>query len=110
MAPMTAISSPLQEREASEKIQSSEPDKIESFVDGSATSSEHVGISNKTRDAFLGSNQQHVFSTAPALAYWSDVYEKAVYEGRHRFDPLLQWSPSEEKRLIRKVAPALKIL
>ncbi|RDL39789.1 Uncharacterized protein BP5553_04129 [Venustampulla echinocandica] len=57
----------------------------------------------KVKNAYFGSNQHHVFSTPKSLSHWTDVYEKSKYEGRHRFDPQLQWSPSEEKRLLRKL-------
>ena len=29
------------------------------------------------------------------------------YEGRHRYDPHLEWEAKEEKRLVRKVGPRL---
>ncbi len=57
------------------------------------------------KDAFLGSTQQHAFSSPVNLEFWSNTYEKALYEGRHRFDPLFQWSPGAEKSLVRKVLP-----
>lgn len=37
------------------------------------------------------------------IAFWRDTYQRATYEGRHRFDPSYRWTPEEEKRLIRKV-------
>jgi len=61
------------------------------------------------KDAFLGSTQQHVFSSPVNLEFWSSTYEKAQYEGRHRFDPSFQWSSGAEKGLVRKVLPLLKI-
>jgi hypothetical protein len=45
----------------------------------------------------------HVFSDPKIADYWRAVYEKAQYEGRHRFDPSYTWTPEEEKRLRRKV-------
>jgi hypothetical protein len=30
-----------------------------------------------------------------------------TYEGRHRYDPEFEWTPKEEKKLVRKVALAL---
>ncbi|KAH8660742.1 major facilitator superfamily domain-containing protein [Tricladium varicosporioides] len=73
-----------------------------SVVDGSVDL-EELDNSGKVKGAFLGSNRQHAFSSAVSLDYWQDIYEKAKYEGRHRFDPQLSWSPSEESRLLRKL-------
>ncbi len=50
-----------------------------------------------------GSDSNHVFSEPKVADYWRGVYEKAQYEGRHRFDPTLTWSADEEKKLRRKV-------
>lgn len=58
----------------------------------------------KIKDAYTGSTQQHPFSSEVDAAYWRDVYEKAKYEGRHRFDPAIQWDSDTEKKLIRKVS------
>jgi hypothetical protein len=100
---MAAIAAPT---EKSHETSKSEPDNSVSFINGSATPSELDSKSGSVKDEYLGSNQEHVFSTPAILSYWKDVYEKAKYESRHRFDPLLQWSPSEEKLLLRKVFPA----
>ena len=54
-------------------------------------------------DGDYGSYGNHVFSDPKVAAYWADVYEKATYEGRHRFDPTFTWSATEEKRVKRKV-------
>ncbi|KKF93560.1 putative transporter [Ceratocystis platani] len=35
--------------------------------------------------------------------YWREVYNKAQYENRHRFDPDFEWTADEEKKLIRKI-------
>jgi hypothetical protein len=45
----------------------------------------------------------HVFKDPVTEKYWRGVYDKAGYEGRHRFDPDYTWTPEEEKRLVRKV-------
>ncbi|EME79282.1 uncharacterized protein MYCFIDRAFT_79616 [Pseudocercospora fijiensis CIRAD86] len=50
-----------------------------------------------------GSDRNHVFADEKVADYWRDVYEKAKYEGRHRFDPDITWSADEEKRLKRKI-------
>ncbi|KAF1966847.1 MFS general substrate transporter [Bimuria novae-zelandiae CBS 107.79] len=50
-----------------------------------------------------GSDSNHIFSNPKVADYWRGVYEKAQYEGRHRFDPTLTWSADEEKKLRRRV-------
>ncbi|KAI1610260.1 major facilitator superfamily domain-containing protein [Exophiala viscosa] len=60
-------------------------------------------LQNDLKDPSLGSTPQHPFSTPESAQYWSDVYETAKYEGRHRFDPTCRWSATEEKRLVRKL-------
>ncbi|KAF7193462.1 putative transporter [Pseudocercospora fuligena] len=50
-----------------------------------------------------GSDRNHVFADEKVADYWRDVYEKAKYEGRHRFDPDITWSADEEKKLKRKI-------
>lgn len=72
-------------------------------ISASSTDDELENGSKKHKNADYGSTQHHVFSDPSNLSYWSGVYEAAKYEGRHRFNALLQWSPSEEKRLVRKV-------
>lgn len=51
----------------------------------------------------LGSTRQHIFSDPATADYWRLKYEKAGYENRHRFDPDVEWSAEEERRLVRKV-------
>ena len=55
-------------------------------------------------DGDYGSYQDHIFNDPEVEKYWSNVYEKATYEGRHRFDPSFTWSAKEERRLRRKVS------
>ncbi|KAK0123819.1 hypothetical protein ONS95_008815 [Cadophora gregata] len=50
-----------------------------------------------------GSYHNHVFASPSVAEYWRQVYEKAQYEGRHRFDPLFTWTAEEEKRVRRKI-------
>ncbi|EXJ92391.1 hypothetical protein A1O3_00941 [Capronia epimyces CBS 606.96] len=54
-------------------------------------------------DCYLGSTEQHPFSSPADAEHWRSVYESARYEGRHRYDPSCQWSSTEEKRLVRKL-------
>ena len=59
--------------------------------------------SEKGEDPEFGSYDDHVFSNPLVAAHWEGVYEKARYEGRHRFDPTFRWTAEEEKRVQRKI-------
>jgi hypothetical protein len=54
-------------------------------------------------DGDYGSYSSHPFTDPKVAAYWRGIYERAKYEGRHRFDPSLTWTATEEKRLKRRV-------
>ncbi|CCC11876.1 hypothetical protein SMACR_05088 [Sordaria macrospora] len=65
----------------------------------------HVSISEELsgkKDEY-GSTPDHVFSVPAIAAHWAEVYERAGYENRHRFDPSFQWDASEERKLVRKI-------
>lgn len=47
--------------------------------------------------------REHAFVSPVDAAQWRAIYDKANYEGRHRFDPSIKWTKGEEKRLVRKV-------
>lgn len=47
--------------------------------------------------------EQHIFNNPVVAERWRDIYEKAEYENRHRFDPTFMCTPEEEKRLVRKI-------
>lgn len=74
-----------------------------SSISASITDDELDGGAKEHKNANYGSTEQHIFSDSANLGYWTRVYETAKYEGRHRFDALLQWDSSEEKSLVRKV-------
>lgn len=72
--------------------------------------STYTSDSNESTDGELekgipeyGSYPDHVFANEDVANYWRAVYEKSRYEGRHQFDPKLEWSAAEEKRIRRKV-------
>ncbi|KAI1822577.1 MFS general substrate transporter [Xylaria intraflava] len=43
------------------------------------------------------------FADPRIAAHWTQVYENSRYECRHVFDPMLEWAPEEEKRIVRKL-------
>nr|UWK20095.1 major facilitator superfamily transporter (MSF) [Trichoderma rubi] len=51
----------------------------------------------------FGSTDDHPFTDPAMTAHWTQIYEKANYENRHRFDPEFTWTAEEEKRLVRKI-------
>lgn len=63
------------------------------------------GSSRATKNARpeYGSSEDHPFSDTKSAEHWRSIYEKAKFEGRHRFDPNYTWTAEEEKRLVRKV-------
>ncbi|KAI1085799.1 MFS general substrate transporter [Whalleya microplaca] len=76
-----------------------------SFVAGSnrAIPRDSEDASSVETDGDYGSLGTHVFSDPAVADHWRNVYEKARYENRHRFDPEYKWTAEEEKRLVRKV-------
>lgn len=71
----------------------------------SSSSSKHTEAVDTVEDidGDYGSYGNHVFSDPTVAEYWRGIYEKARYEGRHRYDPTFTWSAAEEKRLKRKI-------
>ncbi|KAH7374162.1 major facilitator superfamily domain-containing protein [Cadophora sp. MPI-SDFR-AT-0126] len=73
----------------------------EQAISNPPTSDSDSEIQNVTPE--YGSYHNHVFASPSVAEYWRQVYEKAHYEGRHRFDPLFTWTAEEEKRVRRKI-------
>ena len=90
-APILALSSSDEKSVSKEKAATNSP-----------TSDSDSEIQNVTPE--YGSYHHHVFASPPVAEHWRQVYEKAHYEGRHRFDPLFTWTADEEKRVRRKVS------
>jgi hypothetical protein len=55
-------------------------------------------VSNTDHD-----NNRNPFSDPDTAVYYATLYEKSQYECRHVFDPTLEWSPAEERKLVRKL-------
>jgi hypothetical protein len=75
------------------------------------TQASDSGSSNSSRDerSTQGSHEDHIFKDPVTAQYWREVYDKAEYEGRHRFDPNYTWTAEEEKRLVRKVCTGANV-
>ena len=75
-----------------------DPEKINATADPAAeTDSQRVhGLDSQN-------SRNHVFSDPVAAEHWRNIYEKAGYENRHRFDPEFTWTAEDERKLVRKV-------
>lgn len=60
--------------------------------------------SSEEIDGDYGSYRDHLFTDPEVEKYWTEVMNRALYEGRHRFDATFTWSASEEKKVRRKVS------
>jgi hypothetical protein len=47
--------------------------------------------------------EDNPFSDPEVAKRYRDIYEKARYECRHRFDPGLTWTAEEERQLVRRL-------
>jgi hypothetical protein len=54
-------------------------------------------------DEDSNTSSTNIFSDPDVAAHYVAVYDKAHYECRHVFDPDLDWTKKEEKRVIRKL-------
>ena len=56
------------------------------------------------RTSFSEEDVRHnVFADPDIAAHYALAYEKAQYECRHAFDPHIQWSKEEERKIVRKL-------
>lgn len=75
-----------------------DPEKIK------ATTNRATEADSQGGDDLDGPNSRnHVFSDPLAAEHWRNIYEKAEYENRHRFDPEFTWTAEDERKLVRKV-------
>ncbi|KAF2716405.1 putative pantothenate transporter [Polychaeton citri CBS 116435] len=66
--------------------------------------SKDIKASIKTASTFSDDSlSQNPFLDAKIAEYYRGVYERANYECRHVFDPNLEWTPKEERKLVRKL-------
>jgi hypothetical protein len=48
-------------------------------------------------------DEKNPFSDPKVAEYYKGVYETSQYECREAFDPDLEWTPAEEKKIVRKL-------
>lgn len=48
-------------------------------------------------------DEKNPFSDPKIAEFYKDVYESCQYECRGAFDPELEWTPAEERRIVRKL-------
>jgi hypothetical protein len=51
----------------------------------------------------LSLDEKNPFSDPKVAEFYREVYETSQYECRGAFDPELEWTPAEEKRIVRKL-------
>ena len=78
------------------------------------------GASEEHKPGFIASPFEAAVTTTPvsrkkeARTTWEtdslDSYYKPIdsYEGAHRYDPDFEWTPAEEKKVVRKVSKSRK--
>lgn len=59
--------------------------------------------SDGTASSELSLDEKNPFSDPKVAEYYKGVYENSQYECRSAFDPELEWTPAEEKRIVRKL-------
>ncbi|CAJ2508963.1 Uu.00g139890.m01.CDS01 [Anthostomella pinea] len=82
---------------------------IDSKTTGSLTSSDdklgqgHFTSEPTTSEEHLVLRRKNPFLDPRKAAHWKQVYDEADYECRHVFDPDLEWTEEEERRIVRRL-------
>lgn len=77
------------------------PDSVE---EKSKTSLVHLNASEHSgSDEEVYDTSNNPFKDPAVAEHWRTVYDDAKYECRFVFDPEIEWSEEEEKKLIRKL-------
>lgn len=71
--------------------------------DRTSSSNDSINGDLEKQTPEYGSYPDHIFANEEVADYWRAVYEKSQYEGRHQFDPTLEWTAAEEIRIRKKV-------
>ncbi|KAF3359922.1 hypothetical protein VdG1_04997 [Verticillium dahliae VDG1] len=100
MAGISPAGGPFQDSPTEKRrLEETQDDKLGSSPADSITDEE----SRPARKGHYGSTEDHVFSDPSVADYWRKVYEQAGYENRHRFDPTLECTAEEERKLVKKI-------
>ena len=73
------------------------------FTEKEKESVEGEGVSPKKGTKLGSANNNNPFLDPTVAEYYRKLYEDSKYECREAFDPELEWSAEEEKKLIRKL-------
>lgn len=84
--------------DAAENSTTLDPEKVNVTADSATEAG-----SQSVDDHDSPNSENHIFSDPIAAEHWRNVYEKAGYENRHRFDPEFTWTAEDERKLVRKV-------
>lgn len=60
----------------------------------------HTHISTPSEHSL---DEKNPFSDPKVAEFYKDIYESCQYECRGAFDPELEWTPAEERRIVRKL-------
>lgn len=94
---------PVQNKVSAENAATIRDQKKDSTTLNSSDSESDIRDQAEDIDGDYGSYRDHIFTDPENVKYWTNVMHNAQYEGRHRFDPHMTWSATEEKKLKRRV-------
>ena len=77
--------------------------EFQNVTEGERSTDRSINSDEGLVEGDYGSGRDHAFADPKVADYWRSIYEKAQYEGRHRFDTDITWSADEEKKLKRRV-------
>lgn len=83
----------------------SQPVTVRSSVEHGADNKNLADISQGSPESLNSDDkyQKNPFLDPDVASHYRVLYEKARYECRHVFDPSLEWTPVEEKAIVRKL-------
>ena len=87
------------EKVISEKAISEQGPMEQPAQQGDSEDDKHVAETEK--GFFARSTREATFETSSLESHYAPIEQ---YEGRHRYDPKFEWTPKEEKRVVRKVS------
>lgn len=87
-----------------------QPVTMRSSVEYGVDNKTIAGMTRASSDSLTSNNisndtkfQENPFLDPDVATHYRGLYEKAQYECRHVFDPSLEWTPAEEKAIVRKL-------